>query len=220
MSSSDTQRVPNQREENPISGGISDKMRLTRAILELESYVHTDGWDGAPRLFALARSAELVSKEPQLAQALGLVDADGGETALVDDPDALVPIEQEWGSFDGPLDEALGQITWPEQVVGAAITMERVLLPESAEAEIDPDADTEAQLDFAMNHPERKDVRIGAAVLRSGEQECTIRIREEGAEDAEGAEGADDADDADDENVLTGRDLAPGLTEALMLTFE
>jgi hypothetical protein len=55
-----------------------------------------------------------------------------------------------------------------------------------------------------MAHPDRQDVRIAAAVLRTGEVWTALRTR------------AHDADDA----VAGGPDLVPGLLDALRATFD
>ncbi|MFZ1361973.1 MAG: PPA1309 family protein [Candidatus Nanopelagicales bacterium] len=184
----------------PVSSASNlDKQRLVTALLELELHVHADGWDGPPRLFALGRLGELVATEPELASALGL-EGDGR------DPDdaSLVPIEQEWGSLTGPLDESLAQIMWPPQVAGAAITMERLVLPPAAEEQVAAMSDPQEQLELATNHPERQDMRVAVAVLRDGSHMCAVRAR--------GQDG--------DTDVLSGPDLVPGLVEALQSTFQ
>ncbi|MFZ1652211.1 MAG: PPA1309 family protein, partial [Candidatus Nanopelagicales bacterium] len=179
-----------------MSADGSTLQRLTTAVLDLEVYVSEDGWDQPIRLFALARLGDLVEREPALANAMGL---DSGLAP----PDELIPVEQEWSAGEEALDDALGQLAWPDQVVGVAITLERLLLPPSAEAELDDNAEMAELIEQAMGHPDRREVRLAVAVLRDGSQMCAIRLREK---------------DSDDE-VLTGRDLVPGLTEALAATF-
>lgn len=167
---------------------------LTSAVIELEAHVNADGWDQPIRFFALARRSDLVQREPALAASLGL--------DPISETDDLIPIEQEWGDPNAELDEALAGIAWPDQVVGAALAIERLLLPPSAEAELDA-VDPQESARIAAEHPERKEVRLAAAVLRDGRKMCAIRLRE------------DDSDDA----VLSGSDLLPGLTDALAATF-
>src|SRR5665648_8012 len=58
-------------------------------------------------------------------------------------------------------------------------------------------------LAYLMAHPDRQDVRMAVGVLRSGESWCAVRTR------------ANDDDDA----VAGGRDLVPGLVEAVTATF-
>ncbi len=61
---------------------------LRSVVLEVERHVADAGWDGAPRLFALADTVALLEAAPQLAESLGLGD---GEVP----PDSLTPVEQE-----------------------------------------------------------------------------------------------------------------------------
>ncbi|MGC0329634.1 hypothetical protein RKD23_002624 [Streptomyces sp. SAI-170] len=170
---------------------------LTRAVLEIDEYASGLGWDQPARLFALVDTARLRTQEPALAAQLGL--GDEPET-----PTGLTPIEQDEIPTDKALDEFLGTIAWPDAVVGCAITVERLMLPPSAEAQV-PDGLGEAQLaKWVARHPERQEVRMTVAVLRDGARESALRLREK---------------DSPTE-VLTGPDLVPGLAEALAATFE
>ena len=56
---------------------------LRRAALEVESHVAAEGWDQAPRLFALVPTADLVAREPGLAD------------QLAGDPASMTPVEQD-----------------------------------------------------------------------------------------------------------------------------
>jgi hypothetical protein len=85
-------------------------------------------------------------------------------------------------------------------VDGAALVIERVVVPPEAEAGL-PD-DTDAAARYLQNHPRRRDVRLAAAVLRDGTQGCAVRAR--------------DHDSAD--RVAVGPDLVPGLVTALVAT--
>ncbi|MEV0477892.1 PPA1309 family protein, partial [Streptomyces prunicolor] len=99
---------------------------LTRAVLEIDEYAAGLGWDQPARLFALVDTARLRAQEPGLAAQLGLQE----ESATV----GLTPIEQEEIPAGKPLDEFLGTIAWPDAVAGCALTVERLMLPPSAEA--------------------------------------------------------------------------------------
>ena len=167
-------------------------MRLVELVREIEKHVAVEGWDQNPRLFALARTVELVALEPEIAEALG---AEG------EDPESLTPIEQEPLDRERPLDEVLATTMWPDEVVGAALVIERVVLPPSAEdalAEEDPAALETA----AAAHPDRQDVRMAVVVTRDGRRVCALRLR---------------AHDVDDE-VLVGENLVPRLADALAAT--
>ncbi|MDQ0789078.1 PPA1309 family protein [Streptomyces sp. B3I8] len=169
---------------------------LTRAVLEIDEYVSGLGWDQPARLFALVDTARLRAQEPSLAAQLGLDDAP--ETT------GLTPIEQEEIAADRPLDEFLGTIAWPDSVVGCALTVERLMLPPSAETAVPDDLDGARLNQWVAEHPARQEVRMTVAVLRDGTRESALRLREK---------------DAPSE-VLTGADLVPGLAEALAATFE
>ncbi|WNI22557.1 PPA1309 family protein [Streptomyces sp. ITFR-16] len=169
---------------------------LTVAVLEIDEYISGLGWDQPARLFALVDTARLRVQEPGLASQLGL-DGDGSAAALT-------PIEQEELPAGTALDEFLATIAWPDAVVGCAMTVERLMLPPSAEASV-PEGLDDAQLTkWVAGHPDRQEVRMTVAVLRDGARESAVRLREK---------------DSPNE-VLTGAGLVPGLAEALAATFE
>jgi hypothetical protein len=168
-------------------------LRVLEVLREVERYVAGDGWDQNPRLFALARTVDLVALEPELAEALG---SEG------EDPNSLTPIEQELTDPERPLDELLATLLWPEEVVGAALVLERLMLPPSAEETL-PDHDPHSLEDLAATHPDRQDVRMAVVVLRAGDRMCALRLR---------------SHDSDAE-VLTGDALVPRLADALAATF-
>ncbi|MCZ9338014.1 PPA1309 family protein, partial [Streptomyces sp. TRM76130] len=92
---------------------------------------------------------------------------------------------------------------WPDAVAGCALSVERLMLPPSAEAQV-PEGLGEAELaQWVADHPDRQEVRMTVAVLRDGARESALRLR---------------AKDTPTE-VLTGSDLVPGLAEALAATF-
>src|SRR6478735_11952412 len=168
-------------------------VRLTHAIVEVERHAAGSGWDQPARLFALVDTEELLAREPHLAAALQNNEqpVPGG---------SLTPIEQE-DLGDEPLDELLARIVWPEEVVGCAVVVERLMLPPSAESAVTDLDDSEAAREVA-EHPEREEVRIAVGVLRDGDRECAIRLRSRD----------------DDRSVLSGRDLVPNLVDALTAT--
>ncbi|MFF7447291.1 MULTISPECIES: PPA1309 family protein [unclassified Streptomyces] len=168
---------------------------LTRAVLEIDEYVSGLGWDQPARLFALVDTARLRAQEPGLAAQLGLED----EQATT----ALTPIEQEEIPAGRPLDEFLGTIAWPDAVVGCALTVERLMLPPSAEASVPEGLNEKKLAQWVAEHPDRQEVRMTVAVLRDGARDSALRLREK---------------DSPTE-VLTGGDLVPGLAEALSATF-
>ncbi|MFF4727485.1 PPA1309 family protein [Streptomyces mirabilis] len=168
---------------------------LTRAVLEIDEYASGLGWDQPARLFALVDTARLRAQEPGLAAQLGLQDEP--ETT------GLTPIEQDEIPADKPLDEFLGTIAWPDAVVGCALTVERLMLPPSAEASVPKGLSDKKLAKWVAEHPDRQEVRMTVGVLRDGTRDSALRLREK---------------DAPTE-VLTGAALVPGLAEALSATF-
>ena len=170
---------------------------LRGAVLELEQHAAAAGWDQPAQLFALVPAAELVASDPQMAALVGL----GPDS----DPDVLVTVEQGELPPDTPLEELLSQIEWPEEVRGAAVVVERLVLPPSA-GEVPADPDEAAA--FAQGHPDREEVRIVAAARRptagwtGGSTYCAMRLRSRD----------------DDFAVLEAPDLVPGLLELLLST--
>jgi len=167
-------------------------LRLLELVREIEKHVASEGWDQNPRMFALARTSELVRLEPELAAALG---------AAAADPDSLTPIEQEPLDTERALDEVLATTMWPEEVAGAALVLERVVLPPEAEESVD-ETDPVALAAALANHPDRQDVRMAVVVTRDGGRMCALRLR---------------SHDTDDQ-VLVGEDVVPRLAAALAAT--
>ncbi|MDT4957538.1 MAG: hypothetical protein QOD31_1337 [Pseudonocardiales bacterium] len=173
-------------------GSVTEPVFLESVAAEIEAHVGGSGWDRPPVLFALVRADRFAADEPDTAAKLGLAEGVG---------DALTPIEQE-DLPDGPLDETLAQIAWPDSVGGCALSQEIVMLPPAAEAEL---ADVDAAAAAASSHPERREARLVVAVLRDGSSASVLRLR---------------STDGGDEPLLTGPDLAPNLAAALLATLE
>ncbi|MEU7021993.1 PPA1309 family protein [Streptomyces sp. NPDC046203] len=170
---------------------------LTRAVLEIDEYASGLGWDRPARLFALVDTARLRASAPSVARQLGGAGNEAGAAGYT-------PIEQDQLPAGTALDEFLGTIAWPDAVAGCALTVERLMLPPSAEASV-PKGLSDAKLaKWVAGHPDRQEVRMTVAVLRNGAREAAIRLREK--------------DSASE--VLTGPDLVPGLADALAATFE
>ncbi len=167
---------------------------LDRVAAEIEEFVAGSGWDRPPTLFALVPTVLLLA-DPAAAAVLGPSDQPAA-------PDQLTPIAQQ-ELPDGPLDQALAQIGWPDEVAGCALSQEIVMLPPSAEPEL-TDLSQDAAANWTAAHPERREARLVVAVLRDGSTASLLRLR-------------GSADSVDD--LLTGTDLAPNLTGALLATF-
>ncbi len=164
---------------------------LTAVLLNIEQHSAAAGWDQPWRVFALVETSELLAHAPAVARTLG--------------PEAGSPwtaVEQDELPEATSLEELLHQLAWPTTVIGAALVVERVMLPAEVEADL-PDEQAEI-LRAVAEHPRRQDVRLGVAVLRSGDRACTLRFRSHDEE----------------RSVLSGRDLAPRLTDAMLATFD
>ena len=171
----------------PASNAGSNS-RLDRLTLDIERHAAAAGWDQPPHLFALVETADLLRREPQLAAELDLVPGE---------PGGLTPVDQGELPEHASLDELLAGIVWPAEVLGTALAVERLMVPPAVEQGM-PQDESEA-LQWLAQHPERQEVRLVVAVLRDGSRSAALRMR---AHDSE-------------TSVLTGRDLVPGLAEAL-----
>lgn len=183
---------------------------LARCVREVVEFVDARGWEQPPQMFALVPTEELAAAEPSLLDQL----EDGCE---------LTPIEQEAfpddiGGGSPALDEFLATTSWPESVVGCALTQEIVVLPPDAEADLDDalvplladrDAADDAARTAAREHPERRSGRLIAAVLRDGPSLCLLQLQPD-----------EDADPYADLELLTYENLAPNLVHALYATFD
>lgn len=165
---------------------------LPEAAREVEQFVGSAGWDQPPQLFALVPTDDLLASEPTLADQL----TDAGP---------LTPVAQD-SLPDGELDTALARIEWPPGVAGCALAQEIVVLPPQAADQLaDRLADPDGAPRAAVEHPERREGRLVAAVLRDGLGACVLRLREPAEADG-------------DAELLEHPDLAPNLLRALHAT--
>ena len=187
-------------DEQPVPDSTAPTAReraLRLAVDDIERHVAALGWDAPVFVFALVRTAGAVAATPSLAGEL----PPEALRAAQEDPEHLTSIEQDGLPEASTIEELLGQLAWPEDVDGAAIVVERMVVP--PEAEQDMPRDPEAAVEYLMAHPDRQDVRMAAGVLRTGESWCALRSR------------SHDFDDA----VAGSPDAVPGLVEALRATF-
>jgi hypothetical protein len=166
---------------------------LSIAALDTERHVAASGWDQNPRLFALVPTADLLEREPHLRAQMRGHDLAAG---------ALSAVEQENLPPTANIESLLGGIAWPDSVAGAALAVERIVVPPEAERDL-PDH-PESAVDALAAHPSRQDVRLLVAVTRDGQSICLLRQR---------------ANDTDDQ-VAMGEDIAPGLVHALRATLQ
>ncbi len=166
---------------------------LAATAREVEEFVAAAGWDQQPQLFALVATPTLLASQPELA---GQLDAAA----------ALTPVAQE-ALPEGELDAALAGIEWPEAVAGCALAQEIVVLPPAAQAGLGELPDDPAQARrTAAGHPQRREGRLVAAVLRDGVGACVLRLR------------ADSGDDQGRDELVEDPQLAPNLLRALLET--
>lgn len=169
---------------------------LKKVVTEIERGVASLGWDRPPMLYALVPTTTLLTTE-------GLpVDVRDDVVGSFDgSPSHLSAVLQELEGTDR-IEEVLPQIAWPETVDGAALTVERVVVPPEVEAEAPKDPE-EAVL-FFSNHPAREEMRLIVGVNRRGETWSAIRTRSYD----------------DPSNVMEGENLVPGLSSLLLSTFD
>lgn len=180
------------------AGSVAARTALTAAVREIELHVARAGWDAPVRVFALVRTQQALATEPTLVDQL---EPDVLAAARTN-PWHLTSVEQEGLPAAEDVEQLLGQLSWPSTVDGAALTVERVVLPPAAEAQMP--ADPDAAVAYLMGHPDRQDVRIAVGVLRDGAAWCAVRTR---------------AHDSDDQ-VGGGPDVVPGLVAALRSTLD
>ncbi|MGH3695455.1 MAG: PPA1309 family protein [Pseudonocardiaceae bacterium] len=166
---------------------------LPATAREVEEFVAASGWDQQPQLFALVATHTLLASQPELA---GQLDAQA----------ALTPVAQDTLP-EGELDTTLAGIEWPDSVAGCALAQEIVVLPPAAEADLgELPADPVQARRAAAGHPQRREGRLVAAVLRDGVGACVLRLRP--------GSGADQRCD----ELVEDPQLAPNLLRALLAT--
>ena len=171
---------------------------LRTAVRDVENHVAAAGWDQPVTVYALVHTATAMRDNPQIASEL----PPGTAEELAANPEHLLSIEQDGLPEATTLEELLAQLAWPPTVAGAAIVVERIVVP--PEAEVDLPDDPHEALDYLQAHPQRQDVRMVVGVLRDGLSWCALRSR---------------SNDAPDQ-VAQSADAVPGLVAALHATFD
>ncbi|WP_176444426.1 PPA1309 family protein [Rhodococcoides kyotonense] len=183
---------------------------LARCVREVVDFVDAEGWGQAPQVFALVPTSVLAAAEP------GLLDDIADGSALTPIQQHALPDDIEGGS--PALEEFLATTSWPDGVVGCALVQEIVVLPPAAESDLDDaltplladrDAADEAARITARSHPERKDARLIAAVVKDGPSLSLLQMQPD-----------DDTDPFGPTELLTYDDLAPNIVQALYATFD
>jgi hypothetical protein len=127
---------------------------LAAAVLEVARHVEGTALP-APRLFALARSAELTASAPGLAALLGVA----GEDGAAPDELHLTPIDLDDGSAPAAQDPlaALQVVQWPDLAAGGAIA-----------CDLAPSAWALREDDGAASLPAGTPLRVVVAALGDG----------------------------------------------------
>ena len=172
------------------------EVALANVVVDIEKGAARAGWDHAPTLYALVPTARLLD-DPLLPDEVAAHLRSGWDCS----DEHLSAVVQE-DMADDDLEEVLGHLAWPPEVAGAALTVERVVVPPEVEAQAPEDP--EAAIEFVSNHPSRTEVRLAVGVLRSGESWCALRMR---------------PFDSDDK-VGQGSVLVPALVDALRVSLE
>jgi hypothetical protein len=159
---------------------------LEAVVREVEEHVSSSGWDQPVRLFALVQTAALLESNPELE---------------LDSTLSLTSVEQELHDVED-FEEFLGTLAWPQDVEGAVVVLERIVLPPTAESDL-PQGEDDEVVQAAIDHPEAVDVRIVSAVLRTGANLNALRQRSHDTADA----------------VAVASDLVASLNEQLLATF-
>ncbi|MCI1256343.1 MULTISPECIES: PPA1309 family protein [Corynebacterium] len=168
----------------------SDIRPLNAALREAVDFVHAEGWDRPPTLFALV-PAHLV----QDTLAAGGQDLDTDHhplTLVVQDelPDHLLPGSEELGDY-------IASARWPSPVVGAVLAQE-IMFSNAA-----PGAD-----------PSPLPARLFSGIIDGGPERTLVQLRPT-PEELESDPFAQDR-----VQLLGGENLAPGVIAALRTSFE
>ena len=181
--------IPDPQSDPAAPARSTPGMSLPQVVRDVEDFAAAAGWDQPPQLFALVATEELLARQPEL-----------GDQVDVDS--ALTPVAQE-PLPDEDLADALAGIVWPETVSGCALVQEIVVLPQDAEAALGEDTDAVRMRRIAMEHPQRREARLVAGVLRDGSAACVLRVR---------------GDDVSPDEIVEHPELAPNLVDALRET--
>ena len=123
------------------------EIALANVVIDIEKGAARVGWDHAPSIYALVPTATLLA-DPNLPADIAEQLRSGWDGS----DDHLSAIIQE-DLADDDIEQVLAHLAWPETVPGAAITVERIVVP--PEVEDEAPEDPEEALAFVANHPLR-----------------------------------------------------------------
>lgn len=138
---------------------FSSQQALNKAMTEAVEFVHAEGWDAPPSLFALVPSQLLIDELSQLTD-----DADPSPLTLVvqELPEHIRPGSDELADY-------VARVAWPEQVEGVVLAQEIIFRDTSAGPDSQP-----------------RPARLFSGVLRDDDIEQTLlqmRLTEEELEE-------------------------------------
>ena len=100
---------------------------LNKAMMEAVEFVHAEGWDAPPTLFALVPTELVVDQLAALDE-----EADSPLTLVVQElPEHILPGSDELGDY-------IARLAWPEEVEGVILAQEIVFMDTSGTAEASP----------------------------------------------------------------------------------
>lgn len=183
-----------------MSSPALTQQALNRAMREAVDFVHGEGWDAAPTLFALVPTELLVD---QLADAAALDDA-APLTLVVQDnlPENIEPGSEQLADY-------VARLAWPAEVAGVILAQE-ILFREAA-ASADASAEASAPAEAAP-----RPARLFSGVLREDDIELTLLQMRPSEEELEAA-GPFAQDNIE---LRGGPGVAPGVIAALRYGLE
>ncbi|MBP3088763.1 hypothetical protein EML15_06310 [Corynebacterium sp. sy017] len=177
---------------------------LNKSMLEAVDFIHAEGWDQPPTLFALVPASLLDDAMPEV---FAEEDEHTPLALVVQDmlPEHILPGSEELGEF-------LASIVWPDQVVGAVLAQEIMFYDSSASDS--STSITDAALDISAV-PQARPARLFSGVLGTYAQLTLLQLRP--SEEELAAKGPFAEDDIE---LRGGENIAPGVIAALQYPFE
>lgn len=154
------------------------------------------GWGHAPSLYAPIVTRALLN-QPGLP-----VDIAAQMRGGRDDSEEHLPTIVQEDLAEDEFEEMLVRLAWSSQAQGAALTVERLVVP--PEVKEQAPEDPEGVLKFISDHPSGTSVCLAVGALCSGESRCVLRMK---------------AFDSDDK-VRQGSNLLPNLVKASLLSLD
>lgn len=182
----------------PESGAhrLLPQQALNKAMMEAVEFVHAEGWDASPTLFALVPTDLLIDELADLD-----ADTDAPLTLVVQDeiPGHILPGSDELGDY-------ITRLAWPEDVAGVVLAQE-IMFADTAD-------DTSSAGTFSAH--EARPARLFSGVLREEGVELTLLQIRPTEEELEAAGPFAD----DDIQLRGGPGVAPAVIGALRYSLD